>query len=688
MKKLLYILLFVPLALFGQSTAYIEQDVPLELSEGWNMFGYSCYEPIDVAIAFTSIEDKIVIVKDNSGNVYIPEFGFNGIGSLERNLGYQIKLTESISDFQFCPFIVPISSVFCDCCGGFNLSEECEEFCALIEINCDEIVIFGCTQEWADNYDDLATIDDGSCYNLGCIDSLACNFNPESNMADGSCEYPNPGYDCFGNDLENCYSPDFNSVFWLNEYYPQLMNEDCLIINSAENYSELEIFGDELDSIPWINLFTNLTVLEIDVSGFSSLPDISGLSNLNELYISGLSNLPDLSGLTNLNYLQISNNVSLTSIPDLSGLINLNFLDIHSNISLTSLPDLSSLINLNDLSIDYNDGLTSIPDLSGLTNLNYLRISNSDSLTSLPDLSELINLNNLTIENLSSLSSLPDLSELINLNNLTINNLSSLTSLLDLSNLTNLNDLSINYNDGLTSIPGLSELYNLESLCVSQNNGLTILPDLSELANLSELLVGSDPIFECVLVGYPEQLTIQEHWPPVCEEEVTYQVGDLAEGGIVFYVDETGEHGLVAAMEDLTEGATIDSEGNPGYQWGCFAMWLSGADEQAIGTGYQNTLDIASGCSETPIAASAALEYESENYSDWFLPSLDELKEMYNTIGNGGSEGDIGGFSSNWYWSSSESNNYGAYDVYFGDGSTGNFSSKTKIVRVRPIRSF
>jgi len=170
--------------------------------------------------------------------------------------------------------------------------------------------------------------------------------------------------------------------------------------------------------------------------------------------------------------------------------------------------------------------------------------------------------------------------------------------------------------------------------------------------------------------------------------ELQYQVGGYAEGGIVFYLDETGEHGLVAAMEDLTEGATIDSEGNPGYQWGCFAMWLSGADGQDIGTGYQNTLDIVAGCSETPIAASEALAYESDDYSDWYLPSLDELNEMYNTIGTGGSEGNIGGFSSNWYWSSSESNNYGAYDVNFGDGSTGNFSSKTKIVRVRVIRSF
>ena len=108
MKKLISILLFVPFTFLGQSFLSIEQDSPLELYQGWNMFGYSCYEPIDVAIAFTSINDKIVIVKDNSGNVYMPEFTFNGIGDLVYNRGYQIKLSEAITDFQFCPAIVPL----------------------------------------------------------------------------------------------------------------------------------------------------------------------------------------------------------------------------------------------------------------------------------------------------------------------------------------------------------------------------------------------------------------------------------------------------------------------------------------------------------------------------------------------------------------------------------------------------
>ena len=167
-----------------------------------------------------------------------------------------------------------------------------------------------------------------------------------------------------------------------------------------------------------------------------------------------------------------------------------------------------------------------------------------------------------------------------------------------------------------------------------------------------------------------------------CDGNFTeYVVGTEAEGGIVFYVDETGQHGLVAALEDL-EGY---------YEWGCFGTTISGADGQAIGTGYQNTLDIASGCSETPIAASEALAYESEGYSDWFLPSKDELIEMYNTIGWGSENGNIGGFVNTWYLSSSEGLNFfsssSAWFVYFNNGNVGT-SHKSNGYLVRVIRSF
>ena len=45
----------------------------------------------------------------------------------------------------------------------------------------------GCTFEWADNYDELATINDGSCSKLGCMESWADNYDALATINDGSC---------------------------------------------------------------------------------------------------------------------------------------------------------------------------------------------------------------------------------------------------------------------------------------------------------------------------------------------------------------------------------------------------------------------------------------------------------------------------------------------------------------------
>ena len=177
-----------------------------------------------------------------------------------------------------------------------------------------------------------------------------------------------------------------------------------------------------------------------------------------------------------------------------------------------------------------------------------------------------------------------------------------------------------------------------------------------------------------------------------CDGNINVQIGDEAFGGIVFYVDESGEHGLVSALEDL-----------PGtYEWGCYGI-STGANGQGIGTGYQNTMDIVnSGCFTDNggiTAAQATLDADINGYNDWFLPSQGELIEMYNTIGDGGSNGDIGDFESNWYWSSSElmlyHNDYfdpsfpnnDAYYVNLVNGIPWN-TYKANLGRVRPIRSF
>jgi len=102
MKNLLYILLFSPLFLFGQAISYEEENIPLYLPEGWSIFGYTCIESIDVIVAFSEIISNIVIVKDASGNAYLPDWNYNGIGALEFSRGYQIKLNTQVDSFQFC----------------------------------------------------------------------------------------------------------------------------------------------------------------------------------------------------------------------------------------------------------------------------------------------------------------------------------------------------------------------------------------------------------------------------------------------------------------------------------------------------------------------------------------------------------------------------------------------------------
>ena len=80
---------------------------------------------------------------------------------------------------------------------------------------------------------------------------------------------------------------------------------------------------------------------------------------------------------------------------------------------------------------------------------------------------------------------------------------------------------------------------------------------------------------------------------------------------------------------------------------------------------------------------------EIDGYSDWYLPSIDELNEMYNTIGQGSLLNNIGNFHNDSfsYWSSTEIDEYHAWSMGFGTGDRGN-GDKNGNNKVRPIRSF
>ena len=65
--------------------------------------------------------------------------------------------------------------------------------------------ILGCTDDSALNYNPFATVDDDSCIYLenilGCMDVTACNYNPEANLPNFTCEFADEFYDCDGSCL-------------------------------------------------------------------------------------------------------------------------------------------------------------------------------------------------------------------------------------------------------------------------------------------------------------------------------------------------------------------------------------------------------------------------------------------------------------------------------------------------------
>jgi hypothetical protein len=175
-----------------------------------------------------------------------------------------------------------------------------------------------------------------------------------------------------------------------------------------------------------------------------------------------------------------------------------------------------------------------------------------------------------------------------------------------------------------------------------------------------------------------------------CDASFTCQVGDTGPGGgIVFYVAPSG--GTFACGQSLSslckylEAAPIAGASawtDTRYAWSGNINTAIGTTSTAIGSGYSNTLkmvrQIGAGTSG---AGSAARGYRGGGLNDWYLPSKDELNELYinRTVAS----------ASDGYWSSSEATATGAWDQGFGNGAQGVADpGKQQTTPVRPIRAF
>jgi hypothetical protein len=162
----------------------------------------------------------------------------------------------------------------------------------------------------------------------------------------------------------------------------------------------------------------------------------------------------------------------------------------------------------------------------------------------------------------------------------------------------------------------------------------------------------------------------------------TFHIGDSYGGGIIFYVDGTGKHGLIADITDTNYRM---------IKWGDSYFLNTGATGTAIGTGAENTRKIiAVQGTKYNYAALVCANYRGGGYADWFLPSKDELYLLYKQK----IAGVVKGFTWGAYWSSSEfyvasfpkQQAYAWTKIFYSENAF--YSLKDRVSGVRAIRAF
>lgn len=192
-----------------------------------------------------------------------------------------------------------------------------------------------------------------------------------------------------------------------------------------------------------------------------------------------------------------------------------------------------------------------------------------------------------------------------------------------------------------------------------------------------------------------------------CAQGGTCVVGNTGPGGgIVFYVQSPTPVAPWKYME-VAPSSWGGRVADPGVVW-CSDQrsfvkdFATGSNatvntDTAIGSGFTNTKMMLGTC--TYGAANVATSYHGGGYSDWYLPSKDELNQLCKyvrglpwtsnaTVCAGGTGPITLGFSTFPYWSSSEDGTQQAWVHAFGLGQGSSFKSDGTFTHVRPVRAF
>jgi hypothetical protein len=152
-------------------------------------------------------------------------------------------------------------------------------------------------------------------------------------------------------------------------------------------------------------------------------------------------------------------------------------------------------------------------------------------------------------------------------------------------------------------------------------------------------------------------------------------VGQPYNGGIIAYLFTPGDAGYVSGQ---IHGLIIANGTTQSYQWGCSGTSIS--TSSSLGFGNSNTNNIISSCSSSSTAARYAYNLSLGGYSDWFLPSYNELLKI-------SENGFLLNIANSFFWTSTQINSTTAYSVNPRTGSSASYS-KTNSIFVLPVRQF
>jgi len=157
----------------------------------------------------------------------------------------------------------------------------------------------------------------------------------------------------------------------------------------------------------------------------------------------------------------------------------------------------------------------------------------------------------------------------------------------------------------------------------------------------------------------------------------SHSIGESYGGGIVFYVYDNGQHGLIASTADQSTGIRWDNSKGNGYM----------VRNDGVSIGRFSTDFTISQFGEGSYAAAICARYLGGGFGDWYLPSKYELNLLY------GQKSVVGGFATGNYWSSTVNapGNYGpSYAPWYQNFGNGlqNVGNYINTFLVRAIRAF